>query len=315
VPDVVVVGDANVDLVLRGDVVPRFAQAEQLLDAADFTLGGSGAIVACGVARLGYDVTLIAAVGDDTMGTMVLDALRECGVSTEHVVRRPSHATGISVILGGTDRAILTYAGAIATLSAADIDPAILSSARHLHSASPYLTPILAPDLPRLLQAARESGTTVSVDTNDDPSRLWKGIADLLSAADAALPNEGELMAWSTILTGTAGNGWRETATAVTAYVPQIVVKRGAAGAGMATRGAGFLDQSGPAIEIVDTTGAGDSFDAGWIGAILDGADSATALRWAVAAGRLSTSQPGGTGGQGNRAEVATAADALSISP
>src|SRR3954467_2569669 len=79
-PDVMVLGDANADLVLRGDVVPRFGQAEQLLDSADFTLGGSGAIVACGLARLGLDVAIAAAIGDDAMGRLVTDALYERGV-------------------------------------------------------------------------------------------------------------------------------------------------------------------------------------------------------------------------------------------
>lgn len=60
---VLVVGNANLDLVLQGDVVPRFGQAEQLVEAADLTLGGSAALVACGLARLGVDVTLCAAVG------------------------------------------------------------------------------------------------------------------------------------------------------------------------------------------------------------------------------------------------------------
>ena len=62
---VLVVGDANPDLVLSGDVVPRFGQAEQLLDEADLVIGGSGAIIAHGLARLGRPVSLVAAVGDD----------------------------------------------------------------------------------------------------------------------------------------------------------------------------------------------------------------------------------------------------------
>ena len=63
VTDVLVVGDANPDLILRGDVVPRFGQAEQLLDGADLVIGGSGGIVAHGLARLGRSTRLVAAIG------------------------------------------------------------------------------------------------------------------------------------------------------------------------------------------------------------------------------------------------------------
>src|SRR6187455_685701 len=74
-PDVLVIGDANPDLLLTGDAVPAFGQAETLVDAADLVLGGSAAIVACGLARLGVPTALAATVGDDVYGGFVRDAL------------------------------------------------------------------------------------------------------------------------------------------------------------------------------------------------------------------------------------------------
>src|SRR3954470_14864868 len=79
--DVLVVGDANPDLVLRGDVRPRFGQVEQLLTGADLVLGGSGSITAAGCARLGLRTAMLAAVGDDVFGRVVRDALDERGVT------------------------------------------------------------------------------------------------------------------------------------------------------------------------------------------------------------------------------------------
>jgi hypothetical protein len=67
-PEVLVIGDANPDLVLSGDVEPRFGQVEKLVDAADLVLGGSAAIVATGLARLGVPTALAATVGDDAFG-------------------------------------------------------------------------------------------------------------------------------------------------------------------------------------------------------------------------------------------------------
>ena len=64
---VLVVGDANPDLVLTGDVVPRFGQVEQLLDSATLTIGGSAGITAHALARLGRPVSLVAAVGTDLL--------------------------------------------------------------------------------------------------------------------------------------------------------------------------------------------------------------------------------------------------------
>jgi ribokinase len=310
VTDVLVLGDANADLVLRGDVVPRFGQAEQLLDAADFTLGGSGAIVACGLARLGVEVAIVAAIGEDAMGRLVTDALHDRGVSVEQLVVRPDVATGISVILSGDERSILTYAGAIASLSATDLDTSALTAAAHVHSASPYLLSRLAPDLPRLLAAARAAGATITVDTNDDPARTWDGLADLLSVADVALPNDGELAEWVPALTSAPRSSWPDDARAVAALGPTVVVKRGAAG-GALVAGERLVEQPATSVNVVDTTGAGDSFDAAWIAARLRGLPPEEALRWAVAAGGLSTRGAGGTAHQGTADEVAAAASAL----
>jgi ribokinase len=216
VRDVVVLGDANVDLVLRGDVVPRFGQAEQLLDAADLTLGGSGSIVACGLATLGLDVSVVAAVGDDPFGDLTLELLRERGVGVDHVVRRVGVPTGLSVILSGAERAILTNPGAVATLTADDVPPALLAQTRHVHAASPYLVTRLRPDLPRLLELARRAGATTSLDTNDDPARRWADLPALLSAADVVLPNDSELLHWARAL-GTETADWALAATLVAA--------------------------------------------------------------------------------------------------
>src|SRR5690349_21175876 len=73
-PDLLVLGDANPDLVLRGgDVVPAFGQAEHLVDDARLTIGGSGAILACGAAKLGLRVAIAAVVGDGLFGGSIRD--------------------------------------------------------------------------------------------------------------------------------------------------------------------------------------------------------------------------------------------------
>src|SRR5690606_36408050 len=135
---VLAAGDANLDLVLRGDVVPRFGQAEQLLDVADLVLGSSAGICAAGLARLGADTALVARIGDDVFGTRTRELLDDAGVDT-HAVRVVAEPTGVSVILSAPeDRAILTLTGALAGLTSAEV-LAAAESATHVHFASYFL--------------------------------------------------------------------------------------------------------------------------------------------------------------------------------
>jgi len=285
---VLVVGDANPDLVLRGDVVPRFGQAEQLLSAAELVLGGSAAIAACGLARLGVPTALVAVVGDDLFGREVLATLTAARVAVDAVAIRAGEATGVSVHLSTPDdRAILTLPGTIPALDAAAVREAVLRFApAHVHVASPFLTPGVTAELPALLTEWRAAGIGTSLDTNWDPDERWRGIAEALPFVDVLLPNRAELEA----LGGEH---------AVVARGTRVVVKDGADG-GWSLDAAG-AHHSAPSIpmDVVDTTGAGDSFDAGYIAALAYGVEAEDErLRWATVAGSLSTRGPGGTAAQ-----------------
>jgi ribokinase len=303
---VLVAGDANVDLVLTGDVVPRFGQAEQLADRGDLVLGGSASIAACGVARLGVPTALVARVGDDTFGRFTTDALRTAGVSVAHVETDPAVPTGLSVILSTPDdRAILTAAGTIGTLRA----PAVLAAldatgAGHLHLASYFLQPALAGDLPDLLPAVRARGVRVSLDTNWDPAQRWTGVAALLPLVDVLLPNVNELRALAAAA-GETGTDDLALAAALARRGPRVVVKAGAEGGWSVAPDGTVTRAPGLAVDVVDTTGAGDSFDAGYLAALAHGVpDEQTRLRWAAAAGSLSTLGAGGTGRQATPADL-----------
>jgi ribokinase len=290
--DVLVLGDANPDLVLTGDVVPTFGQAESLVDSADLVLGGSAAITACGLARLGVRVALAATVGDDLFGTFVRDALGDRGVDTRWLRVDPEVRTAVSVVLSGGDRAILTFPGAIAATGPEVIDEGLVASVRHVHSASYFLLPRLAAHLPEVFARARAAGAGTSVDTNWDPSGEWSGIDRLLERTDVLLPNTAELLA----LTGRTDRD--EAARVVLGHGCQVALKDGADG--------GVLWQSpdlvtrvpAPPVDAVDTTGAGDSFDAGYISALVEGLTPHQCLVRAVTCGSLSTRAVGGTAGQ-----------------
>ena len=174
--DLLVLGDANPDLVLTGDVDPAFGQAERIVDEARLTVGGSGAIVATGAARLGLRVGFCGVVGDDPFGGFLRDELDRRGVDVGGLLLDEARPTGVTVVLARpTDRAILTHAGTIADLRTDLIDPTRLERARHVHVSSYFLQQSLAPELPALFERVRAGGATTSVDPNWDPSHRPDG--------------------------------------------------------------------------------------------------------------------------------------------
>jgi sugar/nucleoside kinase (ribokinase family) len=296
-----VVGDCNPDLVITGsDVTPAFGQTEKLVDSMSLMIGGSAAITAVAAARLGLRVALIAAVGDDPAGDLMLSLLADEGVDTRAVLVRPGLPTGMTAVLSaGADRAILTAVGAMTSLSAADVPPL---HARHMHVSSYFLLErSLGPGLAGLLAAARGRGLTTSVDTNYDPAGRWGDglLRAALAETDVFLPNEAEALGIS---------GESDVAKAAAALsgmgVRSLVTKLGARGALCGTDGPLV---SVPAVEPADTTGAGDCFNAGLIAGLLDGLESPRAVALGCAVGALSTAAVGGTGAVVDRA----AAEAL----
>ncbi|WP_210724002.1 carbohydrate kinase family protein [Leifsonia sp. PS1209] len=308
--DVLVVGDANPDLLLTGDTVPRFGQAEQLLDSADLLLGGSAAIVACGLARLGMRTALAAVVGDDQFGAFVRDRLREAGVDDTAVATDPAVPTGLSVVLSEPgDRAILTLPGTIPSLTPEAVLAAVATlRPRHVHIASYFLQPGLAAQLPALLDDLAAQGITASIDTNWDPAEDWNGLADVLSRVAVFLPNREEALAIGSAVLGHPVTALGVAASGLSALGCRVVVKAGADGGIAFDDGEESATAPGLVVEVSDTTGAGDSFDAGYLAAMLGGvATEEERLRWAAAAGSLSVRGRGGTGAQATAAELRAA--------
>jgi sugar/nucleoside kinase (ribokinase family) len=302
--DLLVIAEMNADLILRGDVTPAFGQVEKLIDDATLTIGSSAAIFACGAARLGLRVAIVGKVGDDEFGHFMLREMAARGVDVTGVITDAKLKTGLSVILSrpGGDRAILTYSGTIAALRYEEIDLRLLARARHLHMGSFYMLDSLRPDAPRIFAAAKSTGLTTSIDTNYDPSECWAGGIDaVLEYIDLFLPNETELCAI------TRQPDWQAGLSALAPRVPMIALKRGVEGA-LVQWGAQRTAAPSIPVTVVDTTGAGDSFDAGFVYGFLAGWQPERSLRLAVACGSLSTRAAGGTGAQATLAEALAAA-------
>lgn len=314
--DLLVIGDCNPDvLVLGDDVTPAFGQQEKLVGSITLVTGGSAAITAVAAARLGLRVALVAAIGADPAGEFMVGQLAAAGVDTSTLVVRPGLATGMTVALShGRDRAILTTLGAMPTLTADDVGPQLLARARHVHVSSYFLMADgLGRDLAALLGTARSDGIATSLDTNWDPAGRWRTaqLRGILANTDLLLPNEAEAI-------GISGKSEVRAAIAdLAAAGPRLVVKRGARGA-VCFDAAGCYAITPPAGSddlVVDTTGAGDCFNAGLIAGLLRGMDLPGAARLGCAVGTASTRAAGGTGGAPDLAAALAIAAAVTVGP
>ncbi|GAB2820248.1 carbohydrate kinase family protein [Streptomyces daliensis] len=305
--DLLVIGDANPDVVLGPLHEPlAFGQREQLVSTGMLTLGGSAAITACGAARLGLSVAFAGRIGDDDAGRFVRARLDALGVDTEALRVDPALPTPLTaVITRDDDRAILTASGTLGATRPDDIPEDLLARSRHVHAASYFLMPELAAGLPGLLETARAHGATTSLDTNDDPDGQWDpaGLATVLPLVDFLLPNAQEALA----LAGPSAVSLESAAARLASYGPRVIVKNGGKGA-LAYDGRTPLRTRGTPVRPLDTVGAGDSFNAGYLAAVLAGLPPEQALELAAACGALSTRAHGGTTAQPTWDEALAAA-------
>jgi len=289
--DITIAGEINLDLILYG--LPREMPVERELLAADFqmTLGSSSAILAHNLAVLGAKVGFITLAGKDELGKAALARLGESGADLSRVVFATNgKSTGVTMLLHhGKERHILTYPGTMSDMSKQDLDVAYLKSSRHFHLSSLFLHRSLAADLPELFRELKSAGLTISLDTNDDPEDQWGGVLEeLLDLVDVLLPNESEICR-------IAKRDSLEDAIAVLARrIPCIAVKLGSRGS-LVQAGGKRYTAAPVAVSAVDSIGAGDSFNAGFLSGWLRGLPLEDCARAGNIAGALSTQRPGGT--------------------
>jgi sugar/nucleoside kinase (ribokinase family) len=296
---VLVVGELNVDLVLHGYTAFPSPGTEVLVDDAELTLGSASAICAFGLARLGNEVAFVGKVGTDTWGDYSIQRLESIGIDTSRIIRDPALKTGVTVSISSPrDRALMTYLGATEALQADEIPDRYLTEFQHLHVSSFYLQRALRPGALDLFQRASASGLTVSLDPGFDPLEQWgTDIIDALQAVDVFFPNELELR-------HITGCGDRlQALRSLQNGRTLTVAKLGAIGC-MALHSDHPVQLAPPRVRPLDTTGAGDSFNAGFLHAWLRLEPLENAMRFACACGAFSTKGLGGTGAQPTEQEA-----------
>jgi sugar/nucleoside kinase (ribokinase family) len=302
---VLVVGELNVDLIVSGlSSLPELGHELVCTDMSR-ALGSSSAIFSRALAGLGAQVGFMGKVGDDENGRFMVEQLREMGIDTSGVIVDPATKTGITISLTfPSEKAQITYPGSIAAYRPDDVNMKAFTLNSHLHMASMYLQAGLRPGIPGLLRRAKALGLSTSLDPGWDPANLWgQDLFEALEAVDILFLNEHEARAISGGRSAPVGQALREIASHL-APGGLALCKLGAGGAVMAA-GAELVQVDAHPVEVVDTTGAGDSFDAGFVfSRVVEGRVEVEALHFANACGAIAVTRVGGASSVPRAAEV-----------
>lgn len=288
-PEVIVAGGIYCDLIFSGlDNVPKLGE-ETRTRQFTMTVGGGAFITAAGLARLRVRTGLIAYVGGDLLGRFQLQRLRRAGLDTSRVTRHSELGAGLSVAFSTTDdRGFLTYPGCAAStgelLDAWPCDDGM--PVKHVHFAG--MPPPFAARLP-LLDRLRSDGTTTSLDIGWNPKQYDSmEFREVVRRVTIFMPS------WRDARWFTGCEEPEAALEALAGFAEVPVIKLGPEGA-MAMQEGRALRVSPPAITAVETTGAGDAFDAGFLWAYLQGEPVDRCLLAGNICGALSTRAPGGT--------------------
>jgi ribokinase len=300
---IVVVGSFNMDLTSYMERLPR---PSETVHGSRFVTGpgGKGSNQAVAAARLGAQVTFVGRLGKDMFGDTAVELWQREGINTHYIVRDPTLATGVAPIFVEErtgENVIVVVLGANTVLSLADVDAA----EGEIASADVLLTQLEIPLA--TVQHALELAKRHNVKTILNPAPAARLSPALVAAADYMTPNEIEL----DLLGGADESG------SLTAYLTvekksrrlllsdtqTLVVTLGAQGAQWVTRGDTAII---PAFQVkaVDTTGAGDAFNAGLAVGLAEGKPLDAAIRLAHATAALSVMKPGTAASMPTREEV-----------
>ena len=295
-----VVGDVNVDFILSGiDGLPILGQ-ERCCEEFTMLLGGSSANCASWLAGLGAAVDFWGKVGGDALGDFILRELQLRHIHASRMIQDSMIRTGACVALSyPSDRALISYMASIRSLRLEDLPLEQIGEYDHLHSGSIFIQDGLRADFSKLFKAAKEQGLTTSLDSGWDPAELWQvDIQGLLPYVDYFLPNEVES------LHITHKESVEDAAEELSQFGKTIVVKRGKEGA-MARSGSQVWLAPAFKVESVETTGAGDCFNAGLLYALIEkGQALPEAMQFANGCGAIGASTPGGTSASPSAEEV-----------
>jgi len=287
--DIVVVGELNVDLILTGlPSLPEFGSCKLAKDMR-FTLGSASAIFASNISKLGLDIGFVGKIGNDEFGEFILNNLRKSNIDTSQIIKEKTAKTGICVSLSFPENyAMASYAGVRETLTLSDVNIDYISRAKHLHMSSYYLQAGMQKGCVALFKKAKERGLTTSLDPDSDPSGKWdESIFEVLKYVDIFLPNENEARHISKCDT------IEKALDLLSRSVKTVVIKSGEKGVWVKNNDK-TIHADVFKVNVIDTTGAGDSFNSGFIYQFFKGNVIEDCVLWGSACAAISTTDTGG---------------------
>ncbi len=290
--DVYVYGDINVDLVIPGVERLPLPGQEDVVETMNTYVGGGAAIFTLGIGKLGLNPVFQGTIGDDCYGKFILDEFREKNVDQTLLGISSINKTGISIsFTNEADRSFLTYRGTNDEIDLSKVDVEKVKEARHIHLTS-YMGRKNHEQYLELLKEIKAYGTTtVSFDVGwDDAGEWYQGIYELYPYIDILFMNETEAIHYSRK---------KEVIDAIKDFgktCKLVVAKLGKKGS-IAVKDGHIYEATSYSVEAIDTTGAGDSFNAGFVYGFLKGKPIEEALKCGNACGGLSVTALGGNTG------------------
>lgn len=302
-PQAVTVGIHIVDILGRPVTAIPEGQGMVVLDEIRMTAAGTAAATAYGLARLGVPTATFGRIGDDELGGWLKDRLRREGVDVTGLTvtdQAPTSATMLPIRPDGS-RPALHVPGASKFLGPENVDLDVVRSARHIHIGGTFLLDRLDGEpTAKLLRQAREWGLTTSVDIIGVPTADFeKVLGPVYPYIDYFLPNDEDAMMLSgTSSVADASRWFRDRGVGTTA------ITLGADGVAVASGDGEETIIPAYKVDVVDTSGCGDAFSAGFIAGLLDGLDPIAAAEQGVATGSAAARGLGSDAGVRSRAEL-----------
>ncbi|WPS87287.1 ribokinase [Brevibacillus halotolerans] len=301
-PRIAVIGSLNMDVVVEAPRQPKMGETISG-DHVHFIPGGKGANQAAACARLGAQTSMIGSLGRDAFGDSLEQAMKQEGIQVSTIKRVENAPTGIaSILLAEGDNQIIVVAGANAHTSMTDVD-------LHADTVKAADIVLLQLEIPietvvHTAKLAKEAGKTVIL----NPAPAQKLPDELFGYIDVMTPNESELY----LLTGLEQNQATDKATTLSAAmkalhakgVKHVVTTLGATGSAYLMNGETFGTIASHKVQVVDTTGAGDSYNAGLAYALASGQSIPEAVEFASIVSALAVTKLGAQQGMPTMKEV-----------
>jgi ribokinase len=288
-PDILVVGSLNADLVVR---TPRFPQPGETIGGEDLQVipGGKGANQAVAAARLGAQVSMLGRVGKDSFGDFLLNNLKQNHVDVQSV-RRDDASTGTAIIVVDSNgqNSIVLSAGANGNVSSADVASSSTSTAAFAdHKLLLLQLEVPIPTVSSATKLAHESGLRIIL--NPAPAKqLPEGI---ISNVDYLIPNETELSLLTSMDVNDIPSAERAAKSLLERGVRNVIVTLGSKGALIVNKATStHIDTY--KVDVVDTTAAGDAFIGGFAYSLLQNKSLEDSVRYGCACGALATTKFG----------------------